>query len=110
MSYQMVRKTDVVQAIDPHGRKCCHHFVVGHTALSFSPNVYVNDIQVIRKSDKGLHSSCCGSNTFTWMSASPNVLVNNKPITRSGVDTTIHCGGGRGHALSGSPNVYVNKG
>ena len=110
MSFQFVRKTDIVKASgDSHGKPCCSHSVQGPTILSFSPNVIVNNINAIRINDRGKHSSCCGPNTFSWISASPNVFANDRKVCRSGVDKTRHCGGAIGRAPNASPDVFVNK-
>ena len=89
---------------DSHGKKCCSHNVTG-PATSGSPDVIVNNRQVLRIGDPGVHSSCCGSNTWVVASGSATVTVNNIPVARLG-DATSHCGGG-GNLIAGSGDVIV---
>jgi len=87
---------------DSHGCPGCSHPVVG-PAIEGSPNVNVNTMPALRKSDPGVHSSCCGPNTWNTNACSSTVFVNGKGAVRNG-DATIHCGG-TGKMIEGSANV-----
>jgi len=89
---------------DSHGNICCSHSCSG-PAISGSRNTYVNGQQVLRIGDPGVHSSCCGANTFVTAEGSTTVTVNDIPVCRLG-DTTTHCGG-TGSLVTGSYNVYI---
>ena len=87
---------------DGHGSPCCHHSCTG-PGTEGSPNVNVNGMPALRLGDPGVHSSCCGANTWNVMMASTTVFINGKGAARLG-DQTQHCGG-VGQLIQGSPNV-----
>jgi len=90
---------------DSHGNDCCPHNVAG-PVKSGSPNVFINGSPAGRITDPGVHSTCCGANTFNIAAGSPNVFVNGLKKARLG-DKTAHCGG-TGKLVTGSKNVIVN--
>ena len=89
---------------DSHGKRCCPHNVTG-PATSGSPNVFTNGRSALRIGDPGVHSSCCGPNTWNCSGGSGSVFINGKPAVRKG-DSTSHCGGG-GHMIQGSGDVFI---
>lgn len=89
---------------DAHGCLCCAHPCTG-PVVQASPNVFINGLPVARKGDPGVHSGCCGANTFVCKGCSSTVKVNGKGVARLG-DATTHCGGS-GKLTKGSPNVFV---
>ena len=89
---------------DSHGKDCCSHNVTG-PAVAGSPNVYANGQPVLRIGDPGVHSACCGPNTWKCASGSSSVFVNGIPVVRLG-DATAHCGG-TGKMISASSNVDI---
>jgi uncharacterized Zn-binding protein involved in type VI secretion len=90
---------------DTHGRPCCSHDVAG-PVIAGSPNVFVNGRPKARITDPGVHSTCCGPNTFVIAQGSPNVFTNGLNSARL-TDMTAHCGG-PGTLVTGSRNVYIN--
>jgi uncharacterized Zn-binding protein involved in type VI secretion len=90
--------------IDAHGKNCCPHNVIG-PALSGSPDVSINGKPVLRIGDPGVHSACCGPNTWKCAAGSGTVVVNGLPVARLG-DATSHCGG-IGTMIEGSPDVSI---
>jgi uncharacterized Zn-binding protein involved in type VI secretion len=78
---------------------------VSGPAISASPDVLVNNRPALRKGDKGIHTACCGPNTWEAVSGSATVLINNKPAHRMG-DQDKHCGG-PGTLIQGSSDVIV---
>lgn len=89
---------------DGHGNDCCPHDVTG-PAVDGSPNVYVHGKKALRVGDPGVHSACCGSNTWVAAEGSGTVYVNGISFTRL-YDATAHCGG-PGKMITGSPNVFA---
>jgi YD repeat-containing protein len=89
---------------DSHGKPCCSHSVTG-PAVSGSPNVFINGQPALRIGDPGVHSSCCGPNTWKCAEGSATVFINGLPAVRLG-DGTTHCGGS-GKMIEGSPNVLI---
>jgi uncharacterized Zn-binding protein involved in type VI secretion len=89
---------------DSHGNDCCSHGVVG-PAISGSPDVTINGRPAVRIGDRGVHSSCCGPNTWRAVGGSSTVLVNGIPAVRLG-DATAHCGGG-GKMIEASSDVSM---
>lgn len=89
---------------DSHGCKSCAHSVVG-PAISGSPDVIVNNKPGLRLGDTGIHSACCGANTWQAVSGSMTVFINNRPAMRLG-DATQHCGG-PGTLIEGSTDVSI---
>ena len=88
---------------DSHGKSCCDHNVTG-PATQGSPDVFIDGRAALRIGDPGVHSSCCGPNTWVTAKGSPKVLINNIPAVRLH-DATTHCGG-TGKMIEGSPNVF----
>lgn len=89
---------------DSHGNLCCSHNVTG-PAIIGSDDVYFNGLKALRLGDTGIHSQCCGSNTWECTQGSGTVFINGKPSVRKG-DTTTHCGG-TGKIIDGSNNVFI---
>lgn len=89
---------------DTHGGPCCAHRVSG-PAKEGSPNTFINGYPALRVADGGIHSACCGSNTWKAASGSQSVLINGIAAHRQG-DRTKHCGGA-GNLIEGSPNVFI---
>jgi hypothetical protein len=57
--------------------------------------------------DPGVHTACCGPNTWTATKGSLTVFINGKGAHRMG-DQNRHCGG-IGQLVEGSPNVIVGE-
>jgi uncharacterized Zn-binding protein involved in type VI secretion len=89
---------------DSHGCPGCPHSCVG-PGTKGSPNVKVNGKPALRVTDTGVHSSCCGANTWVAKAGSATVFINNLKAHRLG-DAVQHCGG-MGQLIEGSPNVTV---
>lgn len=89
---------------DSHGNPCCAHSAVG-PGIEGSPDVLVNGMRALRVGDPGVHSSCCGPNTWVAAKGSSTVFINNLAAHRVG-DLTTHCGGA-GTLIKGSENVDV---
>lgn len=89
---------------DSHGGDCCPHNVTG-PAVSASPDVFINGKPALRVGDTGVHSACCGPNTWVCAQGSPKVKVNGIPVVRLG-DATTHCGGS-GTMIEASGDVFV---
>ncbi|NVB39679.1 PAAR domain-containing protein [Pseudenhygromyxa sp. WMMC2535] len=89
---------------DSHGAPCCAHGVSG-PAVAGSPDVSINNKSAVRVGDPGVHSACCGPNTWHATSGSSTVMINGVPAHRLG-DSTAHCGGG-GTLVQGSDNVLI---
>lgn len=89
---------------DSHGNLCCPHNVTG-PAVTGSPNVNINGLKALRLGDEGVHSQCCGPNTWECIEGSHTVFINGKPAVRFG-DKTQHCGG-IGKIITGSDNVFI---
>jgi len=68
-------------------------------------SLLVNGQPALRKADPGVHSSCCGPNTWNAQACSGTVIVNGKGAHRLG-DATKHCGG-VGQLVEGSGDVIV---
>ena len=101
-----VRLSDLALVLgDGHGCLLCSHICTG-PIIDASNNVMINSLGAARKNDPGIHSSCCGPNTYKTAEGSSNVFVNGKPLVRMG-DKTKHCGGD-GKMIMGSPNVFCN--
>lgn len=90
---------------DTH-HKCpgCPHRCIG-PAETGSPDVNVNNRPALRVTDSGIHSHCCGPNTWVAVSGSQTVIINNLPAHRLG-DYDRHCGG-PGYMIQGSPDLLV---
>lgn len=89
---------------DSHGNDCCSHNVTG-PSVTASPDVFINGKPALRVGDTGVHSACCGPNTWVCVEGSAKVKVNGIPLVRLG-DATAHCGGS-GKMIEGSDNVLV---
>ena len=89
---------------DSHGCVSCPH-TAGGPAVAGSPNVNVNGRPAIRVDDPGIHTACCGGNTWNAQTGSKSVFINGKPAHRLG-DVVRHCGG-TGKCIEGSGNVIV---
>ena len=92
--------------LDAHGCPACPHPAVG-PAIRGSPDVNVNKRPALRVDDPGIHSACCGTNTWTATQGSATVFINGKSAHRMG-DQNRHCGG-MGRLIEGSPNVIVGE-
>lgn len=90
--------------MDSHGQPCCFHGAIG-PAKQGSPNVVVNGRAAVRVGDSGVHSKCCGPNTWVATQGSSTVIVNGKRIHRLD-DEDQHCGG-IGYMVDGSPDVIA---
>jgi len=91
-------------AADGHGCPTCPHPAIG-PATQGSPNVFVNSLPALRVDDTGIHTACCGLNTWKAVAGSATVFINGKAAHRMG-DKDTHCGGD-GKLVEGSPNVFV---
>ena len=89
---------------DAHGCPGCPHPVVG-PAVSGSPDVFVNGMPAFRVGDTGVHTACCGPNTWEAKKGSSSVQINGKKAHRMG-DMDKHCGGS-GNMIEGSANVFT---
>lgn len=87
---------------DSHGNPCCPHNVTG-PSVGGSPNVFIHGQPALRVGDPGVHSSCCGPNTWNNAEGSATVFINGIPAVRLG-DATAHCGG-TGKMITASPTV-----
>jgi uncharacterized Zn-binding protein involved in type VI secretion len=89
---------------DTHHKPDCPHSCTG-PATQASPNVFVNNKAALRVTDTGVHSHCCGPNTWIAVEGSSTVHINNLDAHRK-EDRDQHCGG-PGQMIEGSPNVWV---
>ena len=89
---------------DSHNCCTCAHKCIG-PAIKGSPNVYVNNRPAIRVGDNGVHSSCCGDNTWIAEVGSEVVMINGQKAHRKG-DADRHCGG-MGKMVEGSEDVIT---
>ena len=89
---------------DAHGCPVCPHPVVGPGMVG-SPDILINGQPALRIGDPGVHSACCGPNSWNVAAGSGTVVFNNIPSARLG-DSTIHCGGS-GSLIEGSGDVLV---
>jgi uncharacterized Zn-binding protein involved in type VI secretion len=87
---------------DSHGCPACPHTVIG-PAVSGSCTVMINNKPALRLGDKGVHASCCGSNTWEVTGSSRSVLIDGLPAARIG-DATHHCGA-IGTLVEASPDI-----
>lgn len=93
--------------VDTHGKDCCPHACRG-PAETGSPDVYVNNKNALRVTDTGIHSQCCGPNTWVATQGSQTVIINGLQAHRL-YDVDTHCGG-LGYMVEGSPDVFVGDG
>lgn len=91
---------------DSHGCPSCAHEAIG-PAVTGSSNVLMNNRAALRLNDRGVHSSCCGSNEWAGIEGAPRVLINRRPAHRVG-DKDEHCGG-VGNLVQGSPNILIGN-
>lgn len=91
---------------DGHGCPACAHSCVG-PAVAGSPNVKTNSRPSLRVGDPGVHSSCCGPNTWKAAKGAPTVFINGKAAYRKD-DPSAHCGG-NGKLIEGSGNVFIGN-
>ncbi|MEP7351895.1 MAG: PAAR domain-containing protein [Acidobacteriota bacterium] len=89
---------------DSHGNPCCPHKCVG-PAQTGSPTVFVNAKAALRVTDRGVHSKCCGPNTWEAVEGSQTVIINNVQAHRL-QDKDQHCGG-PGYMIEASSDVFV---
>ncbi|MBZ5605183.1 MAG: PAAR domain-containing protein [Acidobacteriia bacterium] len=92
---------------DGHGKICCTHTCKG-PAETGSEDVFVNNKKAVRVTDTGVHSTCCGPNTWIAVEGSETVLINNLQAHRL-FDMDVHCGG-PGWMIQASPDVFVGDG
>lgn len=92
---------------DSHGCPACPHSCVG-PAVNGSGDVNVNGQPALRFQDNGVHSGCCGPNTWVAVNGSDSVFINGRPAHRVG-DDDEHCGG-LGKMIAGSPDVFTGGG
>ncbi|RLA83397.1 MAG: PaaR repeat-containing protein [Epsilonproteobacteria bacterium] len=90
----IVRKTDLCT-----GHDCWPE----RTNTSWSPNVFANNLNVVRRTDTWETHTCVSSHTGVQETHSPNVYANGLQVARIGDD--IDCGSKN---KTGSPNVFVN--
>lgn len=91
---------------DSHGCPCCAHDAVG-PATKGSPDVTINGRAAIRVTDTGVHSACCGPQTWKAVAGAPAVQFNGLPAHRKH-DDDEHCGG-MGKMIEGSPDVIIGN-
>ena len=89
---------------DSHGNICCPHSCVG-PGMAGSTDLIVEGSGALRIGDPGLHSACCGGNSWAIVTGSSTVTINDIPAARLG-DTTRHCGG-IGSLITGAGTVIV---
>jgi len=89
---------------DAHGCPGCPHPGVGPAILG-SADVLVNSRPALRVDDTGIHTACCGPNTWTAQKGAATVFINNKAAFRMN-DPSKHCGG-MGSLVEGSSDVIV---
>lgn len=92
---------------DAHGCPACPHPAVG-PAISGSNDIKVNGLPALRVDDSGIHTACCGLNTWVAKVGSDSVFINGRPAHRLG-DDDEHCGGD-GNLVSASNNVIFGGG
>ena len=98
------RLTDISEVpSDSHGCPACPHSAQG-PAVEGSPDVMINSLLALRVGDTGVHSSCCGPNTWTAQAGSSTVFINGKKAHRLN-DQDTHCGG-NGKMITASSDVF----
>lgn len=83
-----------------HGCPACPHTVIG-PIITGSPNVLIDGLPAARQGDTGVHSACCGPNTFEIVQGDGNVLINGRPAARIG-HKTLHCSFAAGNIVEAS--------
>ncbi|HYO54152.1 PAAR domain-containing protein [Archangium sp.] len=91
---------------DAHGCNSCAHSVTG-PASAGSQDVLINGMSALRVGDPGVHSACCGPNSWNAASGCSSVIINGQRAHRMG-DMTAHCGG-TGKLIEGSPDVIIGE-
>ncbi len=89
---------------DGHGCPGCMHCCIG-PSIKGSTDVLVNNKPAVRVTDNGVHSGCCGPNTWIATKGSGTVIINGLKAHRLN-DETTHCGG-MGTTIEGSDNVIT---
>jgi uncharacterized Zn-binding protein involved in type VI secretion len=94
--------------LDVCGCDDCPHAVYGH-ATTGSSVVFVDEYPALRANgvDVGVHTGCCGSNTWATKDGSPVVFVDGHPVVRNG-DANVCCGGGDPRMITGSEVVFAD--
>ena len=95
---------DAFNPADAHGCPACPHPVKG-PGVQGSSNILVNGKPPLRVGDPGVHSACCGPNSWNVAKGSSSVFFNNIPAARLN-DPTTHCGGS-GNLIKGSNDVLT---
>ena len=90
--------------LDAHGCPACPHPAVG-PAIQGSPDVLIDNLAAVRRTDIGVHAACCGPNMWSATQGSSTVFINNLQAHRMG-DQDQHCGG-VGQMIQGSPDVII---
>jgi uncharacterized Zn-binding protein involved in type VI secretion len=101
---------DLAITTAPHEHNCpsCPHVCQG-PAISASANVRVSGKPALRVGDMGIHSSCCGPNTWLVQEGSGQLFINGSAAVRVG-DKTRHCSISKGKMVTGSANVADGSG
>lgn len=96
------RLGDIAKSTTPHAHGCpaCPHLCQG-PAISASANVFVGGMPALRVGDMGIHSACCGPNTWLVQEGSGQVFINGSASVSIG-DKTRHCAIGDGKMQTGS--------
>ena len=89
---------------DAQAYKSCAHSVTG-SIFGGSPDVLIHGKPALRVGDPGVHSGCCGPNTWVASKGSATLLINGLPAHRLG-DLDAHCGG-VGQLIEGGPDVFT---
>jgi uncharacterized Zn-binding protein involved in type VI secretion len=103
---------DMVRGHDVHACPACPHPVVGQI-ITGSDTVLIegvsgNTLPAARVGDRGIHTACCGPNSFEIVGGDAGVLIDGRPAARIG-DATKHCGGD-GTIVSSSAGFHVTDG
>jgi uncharacterized Zn-binding protein involved in type VI secretion len=93
---------DIAKTTVPHEHGCpgCPHVCLG-PAISASANVLVGGQPALRVGDMGIHTACCGPNTWVVQEGSGQVFINGSASVSIG-DKTKHCAIGPGEMQTGS--------
>ena len=75
---------------DSHACPKCPHNAVG-PATAGSPNVDINGLPALRVGDPGVHSSCCGANTWQAQTGSSTVFVNSVLVNGIKISSRSTC-------------------
>lgn len=77
---------------DAHGCPACPHPAAGPIITAGGSQVFLADLPVAAVGDAGLHSSCCGPETYSIKSGDERVLINGRPAAWKHSEVE-HCGG-----------------